>query len=120
MFWLQLLKLLIMLLLCDDFIISILLYKNLVVPKHLGWLGKAKVSFILRHRGVQLTAGQGLLSLQQVEIEEECFYFFFFFTFIYFPFSPVPLFHPLYYSFCLSSPFLWETTQNDLKGLTCH
>ena len=36
MFWLQLIKLLIMLLLCDDFIILILLNKNLVVPKHMN------------------------------------------------------------------------------------
>ena len=35
MFWLQLIKLLIMLLLCDDLIISILKYKNLVVLKHM-------------------------------------------------------------------------------------
>ena len=36
MFWLQLIKLLIMLLSCDDFIISIPLYKNLVVPIHMN------------------------------------------------------------------------------------
>ena len=54
-----------------------------------GWLGGAKVSFILRHQGVQLilayswarpailVAGKG---------SGGCFYFFFFFTFI-----PVPL-----------------------------
>ena len=29
-----------------------------------------------------------------------------------------PLFHLVYYLFCLSSPFLWETTQNDPQGLT--
>ena len=34
-------------------------------------------------------------------------------------FSPVPLFHLLYYLFYLSSPFLWETTENDPQGLTC-
>ena len=49
-----------------------------------------------------LTVGQGLLSLQQVRVEEECFYFFCFFTVIYFPFSPVPLFHLLYCLFSLS------------------
>ena len=26
----------------------------------------------------------------------------------------------LYYLFYLFSPFLWETTQNDPQGLTCH
>ena len=85
-----------------------------------GLLGEAKVSCILRHRGIQLrlayTVGQGLLSLQQVRIEGEYFYFFCFFTFIHFPLSPIPFFHLLYY---LSSPFLWETTQNDPQGLTC-
>ena len=30
-------------------------------------------------------------------------------------FSPVPLFH-LYYLFCLTSPYLWETTQMTHKG----
>ena len=35
-------------------------------------------------------------------------------------FSPVPLFHLLYYLFYFSSPFLWETTQNDPQELTCH
>ena len=59
-----------------------------------------------------LTVGQGLLSLQQVRVEGECFHFFCFFTFIHFPLSPIPFFH-------LSSPFLWETTQNDPQGLTC-
>ena len=34
-------------------------------------------------------------------------------------FSPV-LFNFLYYLFYLSSPFLWEMTQNDPQGLTCH
>ena len=35
-------------------------------------------------------------------------------------FFPVLLFHLFYYLFCLSSPFLWEMTQNDPQGLTCH
>ena len=38
-----------------------------------------------------LTAGQGLLSSQQVRVERECFYFFCFLTVIHFTFSPVPL-----------------------------
>ena len=33
-------------------------------------------------------------------------------------FFPVPLFHLIYYLFCLFSPFLWETTQNGPQGLT--
>ena len=32
--------------------------------------------------------------------------------------SPARLFHLLFYLFCLFSPFLWETTQNDPQGLT--
>ena len=35
-------------------------------------------------------------------------------------FFPVPLFHFLYCLFYLFSPFLWEMTQNDPQGLTCH
>ena len=35
-------------------------------------------------------------------------------------FSSVLLFHLLYCLFYLSSPFLWETTQNDPQGLLCH
>ena len=34
-------------------------------------------------------------------------------------FFPVPLFHLFDYLFYHSSPFLWETTQNDPQGLTC-
>ena len=32
----------------------------------------------------------------------------------------IPLFHLLYYLIYLFSPYLWETTQNDPQGLTCH
>ena len=45
----------------------------------------------------RLSVGQGLLSLQQVRVEGECFYFFCFFTFI-----PVPL-SPLFFSFISST-----------------
>ena len=38
----------------------------------------------------------------------------------YSSFSTVPFFHLIYYLFYLSSPFLWEMTQNDPQGLTCH
>ena len=63
-----------------------------------------------------LTVGQGLLSLQQVRVEGECFYFFGSSLSFIFLFSPVHLFHFLYN---LSSPFLWEMTQNDPQGLMC-
>ena len=65
------------------------------------------------------TVGQGLLSLQQVRVEGECFYFLFLHFHSLSSFSSVPLFHLLYYLFYLSSPFLWETTENDPQGLTC-
>ena len=73
-------------------------------------------------QGVQLilavTVGQGLLPLQQVRVEGECFYFVCFFTFIQIPFSSVPLFHLLYLIFSyISSPFLWETIQNEPQGV---
>ena len=72
-----------------------------------GWLGEAKVSCYWYF----LTVGQGLLSLQQVKVEGECFYFFCFFNFIHFPFSPVPLFHLLYYLLSLFSVSLRDDTK---------
>ena len=58
MFWLLLIKLLIMLLLCDDFIISIFNNKNLVVPKHISilllslqWVLKKSKTDFLRYIG---------------------------------------------------------------------
>ena len=58
-----------------------------VRPGVVGW---DKGVYILRHRGVHwLTVGQGLLSLQQVRVEEGCFYFFCFFTVIFL--SPLSL-----------------------------
>ena len=87
-----------------------------------GGLGEARcrVSYVTGASNIYwLTVGQGLLFLQQVRVVGECLYFFCSFTFIHFPFSPVPLFYLLYYLFYISSPFLWETTQNDPQGLTC-
>ena len=80
---------------------------------------RKKVSYILRHRDVQLilayrwarpailAAGKG---------RGGCYFLFLIssvssLSFIS-SFSPVPHFH-LYYLFYLSSSFLWETTQND-------
>ena len=49
---------------------------------------------------------------------------FIFLLFLYFhsfsSFAFVPLFHLLYCLFYLSSSFLWEMTQNDPQGSTCH
>ena len=41
------------------------------------------------------------------------------FLFSFPSFFPI-IFHLLCYLFYIFSPFLWETTQNDPKGLTCH
>ena len=46
-------------------------------------------------------------------------YLLFLHLFSFSSFSPVPLFHLIYNLFYLSPSFLWETTQNDLQGLTC-
>ena len=83
---------------------------------------EAKMSCILRHRGVQLrlaynwarpaiiAAGKGR--------GEIIFISFYNFTFIHFPLSP--LYHSFISSLSLLSPtFLWVTTQNDSQGLTC-
>ena len=87
-------------------------------PEHMGgWVKqRCHVSYVTgASNWYWLTARQGLLSLQQVRIEGECLYFFYSFIFIHYPFFPVPLFYLLYYLFYLFSPFLWETTQNDLQ-----
>ena len=77
------------------------------------------ISCILHHWDIQLTVGQGLLSLKWVSrVEGGIVLFLLFLHFLSFSsFSPAPLFHLLYY---LSSPFLWEMTQNDQQRLTCH
>ena len=97
-----------------------------------GWLGEAKVSCVLRHWASNwclLTVRQGLLSLQKVKVEGECFYFFCFFTFIHFPFSTVPLFYLLYcllslFSLSLGDDTKWPTSvdvslnPNSVKSIT--
>ena len=77
-----------------------------------GWLGEAKVSCILRHRGVQmifayswaksaiLAAGKGRGGMFFISSVSSLS--------LIFPFSRVHLFHLLYY---LSSPFLWDDTK---------
>ena len=84
---------------------------------------KAKLSCILHHWGVQLIlacswARPAILSAGMGRGE-----IFLFLQFLHFhsfsSFNPVPLFHLLYCLFYLSSPFLWEMTQNDPQGLTC-
>ena len=84
----------------------------------MGWLGEAKVSCILRQTDTGLQFSKACYPLAG-KGRRGMFLFHLFFIVIHFPFSPVPLFHIIYYLFCLSSPFLWERTQNDSKGLTC-
>ena len=86
-----------------------------------GWLGETKVPCILIAlqgirlilayswaRPVVLAAGMGKGGM---------FYFFCFFTVIHFPHSPLSL--SFISSTTSSTPFLWETTQNDPQGLMC-
>ena len=83
--------------------------------------GEAKVSCIFRHRGVQLILAYSWVRpaiLAAGKCRGGMFLSILFLHLIHFPLSPVPLFH-LFYLFYLSSPFLWETTQNDQLGLKC-
>ena len=54
-----------------------------------GWVRqRCSVSYVTGASNLDwLAAGQGLLSLQQVGVEGECYYFFCFLTFIHFPLS---------------------------------
>ena len=88
------------------------------------WSGIAKVLCILRHWGVQLILAYSWARLAKLVAGKgrgECFLFLLSLPFhSCSSFFPVLLFHLLYFLFCLFSPFLWETTQNDPQGLTCH
>ena len=92
--------------------------------KKSGWSGGAKVSCILCHRGVQLILAYSWARPAIVEVGKGRGGMFLFLLFLPFhscsSFFPVLLFHLFYYLFYLFSPFLWETTQNDPQGLTCH
>ena len=79
-----------------------------------GWLRqRCHVSCVTRASNwYWLTVGQGLLPLQQVGVEGECFYFFCFFTFIHFPPSPLSLsFIPLLSLLSLFSLSLGDDTK---------
>ena len=88
-----------------------------------GWLGGAKVLCILHHRGVQLILAYIWVRPAILVVGKGRGGMFLFLLFLHFhscsSFFPVPLFHLLYSLFYLSSPVLWETTQNDPQGLTC-
>ena len=88
-----------------------------------GWSGGAKVSCILCHRGVQLILAYSWARPAILVAGKGRGGMFLFLLFLHFhscsSFFPVPLFHLFDYLFYHSSPFLWETTQNDPQGLTC-
>ena len=88
-----------------------------------GWSGGAKVSCILCHRGVQLILAYSWARPAILVAGYGRGGMFLFLLFLHFhscsSFFPVPLFHLFDYLFYHSSPFLWETTQNDPQGLTC-
>ena len=87
-----------------------------------GWLGGAKVSCIFCHRGVQLILAYSW-ARPAILVAGKGRVMFLFLLYLHFHSCsssfPVPLFHLFCYLFCLFSPFLWETTQNDPQGLTC-
>ena len=89
-----------------------------------GFSGGAKVSCILCHRGVQLILTYSWARPAILVAGKGGGGMFLFLLFLYFhscsSFFPVPLFHLFYYLFYLFSSFLWEMTQNDPQGLTCH
>ena len=88
-----------------------------------GWSGGAKVLCILHHWGVQLILAYSWARPAILVVGKGRGGMFLFLLFLHFhscsSFFPVPLFHLLYSLFYLFSPFLWEMTQNDPKGLTC-
>ena len=88
-----------------------------------GGSGGAKVSCILSHRGVQLILAYSWARPAILVAGKGREVMFLFLLFLHFhscsSFFPVPLFHLFCYHFCLFSPFLWETTQNDPQGLMC-
>ena len=78
----------------------------------LGWLGEAKVSCILHHRGVQLILAFNCARRATLAAGGGRGRMFLLLLFLHFhsfsSFSHVPLFHLIYY---LPSPFLWMTTK---------
>ena len=77
------------------------------------------MSCVFRHWSVQLILSYSWARPAVLEAGKGRGGMFLFFLFLHchsFSFLPVPLFHLLYYLLYLSSPFLWETTQNDPWG----
>ena len=80
----------------------------------MGWLGEAKVSCSLRHRGAQLILAYSWARPTVLAARKDrggMFFFLLFRHFLSLSLSSIPLFNLLYYLFYLFSPFLWETTQ---------
>ena len=94
------------------------------ITNFLGWSGVAKVSCILHHRGFQVILAYIWAMPAVLAAGKDRGGMFLFLVFLHFhscsSFSPVLLFHLLYYLFYLFSPFLWETSQNGQQGLMCH
>ena len=97
--------------------------QSLVLVQPWGWSGGAMVSCILCHRGAQLILAYSLARPAILVAGKGRGGMVLFLLFLHFhscsSFFPVPLFHLFDYLFYHSSPFLWETTQNDPQGLTC-
>ena len=92
------------------------------------WLGEAKVSCILCHRGVQVILAYSYAkpaALAASKGRRGMFIFLLSFTFIHFPFSPVPLIYLLYSLFSLSLgddkiihkglPFINQKTMSEVQ-----
>ena len=105
-----------------DVVIFAYIYIYPDFQKKLGWFAEAKVSCILRHRGVKLRLAYSWTRPPVLAADKGKGGMFLFLLFLYFhsfpSFSSVPLIHLLYLLFYLSSPFLWEMTQNDPNRLT--
>ena len=88
----------------------------------LGVVGCGECVVYLSHQDVQLILAYSWARPAILVASKDREGMFLFILFLHFHFCssffPVPLFH-LYYLFCLFSPFLLETTQNDPQGLTC-
>ena len=102
---------------------QIYLYCNSFVLQVVGgWVvRRCHVSFVTR--GVQLILADSWARPAILVAGKGREVMFLFLLFLHFhsciSFFPVPPFHLFCYLFCLFSPFLLETTQNDPQGLTC-
>ena len=97
--------------------------KSQVSVSNRRWLGVAKVLCILSHWGIQLIVAYSWARPAILVAGKGRGVMFLFLLFLHFhscsTFFPVLLFHLFYCLFYFFSPFLWETTQKDSKGL-CH